>query len=233
MSSHLVVPELILIRGGVFIMGSDAGREDEAPAHEVEVADFYMARFATTNAEYSVFLEEAATPEPPFWCDPRFNHPEQPVVAVNWFEANAYCRWLASAVDESFRLPTEAEREYACRAGTTTVYPWGDSDVRDLHGYGRRWFAGTGPEIVGGPPNPFGLCNMSDNVHEWCLDWYAKDYYRLSPRDNPLGPTAGVRRASRGGSWRHQRKVTPSAARSSIKPDFRYSDYGFRIVKPV
>jgi len=214
-------------------MGSDIGRDDEAPAHEVDVADFYIGRFAVTNDQYGAFLETTATPRPPFWCDSRFNHPQQPVVAVSWFEANAYCDWLSSILHTPVRLPTEAEREFACRAGTTAVFPWGNTEERDLAGYGAPWFAGTGPEVVGGPPNAFGLCNMADNIHEWCLDWYSKDYYRISPRDNPQGPASGTRRSSRGGSWRHHRKVTPSAARSSIHPGFRYNDYGFRIVRPA
>ena len=118
----------------------------------------------------------------------------------------------------------------ACRAGTQTAYPWGDAAERDLGDYGRRWYEG-GPEIAGGPSNAFGLYNMADNVHEWCLEWYGKDYYKLSPARDPGGPETGSRRASRGGSWRHQIKVTRSSARSSLDPSFRYTDYGFRVVR--
>jgi formylglycine-generating enzyme required for sulfatase activity len=224
------IPEMVLLDGGTFIMGSTSGQEDEDPPHPVRLSPFYIARFAVTNREYGTYFEQAGILPPPFLNDTRFNHPDQPVVAVNWDEAVAYCLWLGKLLDKEYRLPTEAEREYACRAGTSTAYPWGDNPARDCGEYGRRWLAG-GPEIVGGPTNAFGLCNMSDNVHEWCLDWYGRNYYRHSPCDNPRGPDSGVRRASRGGSWRHQVKVTRSSARSAIAPGFRYADYGFRVAR--
>ncbi len=221
-------PDMVYLGGGAFIMGCNSVREDEAPAHQVSVSPFYISRYAVTNQEYSVFVERTGALAPPMWHDPRFNDPFQPVVAVSWFDAAAYCAWLNEMLCETFRLPTEAEREFACRAGTTTAYPWGDAAERECGDYGRRWYAG-GPEIVGGPPNAFGLCNMADNVHEWCSDWYASDYYSVSPRQDPRGPESGTRRSSRGGSWRHQVKVTRSSARSAISPAYRYTDYGFRI----
>ena len=224
------LPEMILIPGGLFVMGSEDGQDDESPPHEVELSPFYMSRYAVTNKEYAVFVEAMSVPAPALWDDSRFNHPDQPVVAVNWFEANAYCEWLGGRLRVPYRLPTEAEREMACRAGTSSKYPWGDSPDFEASCYGRRWLEGS-PELVGGPPNEFGLCNMADNVHEWCSDWYAAGYYGVSPRWNPPGPAAGVRRVSRGGSWRHQLKVTRSSARSSLLPASRYTDYGFRIVK--
>jgi formylglycine-generating enzyme required for sulfatase activity len=221
---------MVLLEQGNFVMGSAFGREDEAPPHPVELSRFHIARFAVTNREYRIYLERTETRPPPCWNDPGFNHPDQPVVGVSWHEAVDYCAWLSRAMDAPYRLPTEAEREFACRAGTTTSYPWGDSPERDCGEYGRRWLAG-GPEIVGGPPNGFGLCNMADNVHEWCLDWYGKDYYRHSPAKDPRGPETGIRRASRGGSWRHQVKVTRSSARSAISPGFHYADFGFRVAR--
>jgi len=213
-------------------MGGASGREDEAPQHVVKLSPFYIARFAVRNREYGIYLRQTSTQPSPFWSDPKFNNPDQPVVAVSWFDAAAYCAWLSRVSNELYRLPTEAEREYACRGGTSTFYPWGDSAERDCGEYGRRWEEG-GPELVGGPPNSFGLFNMADNVHEWCSDWYGKDYYSQSTHRDPQGPPSGVRRASRGGSWRHQVKVTRSSARSSIDPSFRYSDYGFRLARSV
>ena len=82
-----------------------------------------------------------------------------------------------------------------------------------------------------GTPNPYGIYDLCENVHEWCADWYQADYYAQSPRHNPAGPAAGERRASRGGSWRHHVKVSRVAARSSIPPTFQYADYGFRVVR--
>jgi formylglycine-generating enzyme required for sulfatase activity len=95
-----------------------------------------------------------------------------------------------------------------------------------------RWK--NAPEEVGlYAPNPFGLYNPGDNVHEWCADWYDADYYARSPERNPQGPKSGVRKASRGGSWRHHVKVTRTAARSSIPPEFKYADYGFRLARTI
>jgi formylglycine-generating enzyme required for sulfatase activity len=110
------------------------------------------------------------------------------------------------------------------------LYAWGDDPPESLPDYHRRWR--DGPEAVGvSAANGYGLCNMGDNVHEWCSDWYDPNYYQHSPEKNPMGPPGGTRRASRGGSWRHQVKVTRCAARSSIPPRFRYSDYGFRVAR--
>ncbi len=225
-------PDMVLLDGGSFVMGSASGQENEAPPHIVELSSLYIARFAVTNREYGFYLGLTGIQPPPFWNDPHFNHSEQPVVAISWHEAAAYCAWLSQSLNELCRLPTEAEREYACRGGTDTAYPWGERAERDCGEYGRRWMEG-GPEIAGGPPNAFGLYNMADNVHEWCSDWYGEDYYRLSPRENPPGPSMGIRRVSRGGSWRHQVKVTRSSARSALDPGFRYADYGFRIARPA
>ncbi len=224
--------EMILLDGGTFTMGSASGRDDEAPPHEVEVSRFYIARCSVTNREYGLYLARAGAPPPPLWNDPAFSHADQPVVAVSWDDAVAYCAWLTAELGETYRLPTEAEREFACRGGTVTAYPWGETAERDLGAYGTRWFEGS-PGVVGGPPNGFDLCNMADNVHEWCADWYGRDYYSLSPRKDPPGPASGVRRVSRGGSWRHHVKVTRSSARSAIDPRFRYTDYGFRVVCSV
>ncbi len=225
-----VSPVMVYIDGGQFLMGSDSGQDDESPPHLVQLSPFRMGQYAVTNREYASFMSSTGAPAPSFWNRPPFDHPEMPVVAVNWFDAEAYCRWLTAHSDDCFRLPTEAEREFACRAGTTTAYPWGDhaEDAPcEPQDYGARW--AQGPEIVGGRPNAFGLCNMSDNVHEWCGDWYSREYYRASPAVDPKGPRSGRRRASRGGSWRHHVKVTRSSARSSLDPTYKYSDYGFRV----
>jgi formylglycine-generating enzyme required for sulfatase activity len=214
---------LVRIDGGWFTMGSDDGADNERPVHRVWVDAFFLAPCQVTNADYALFLESSGHPPQPMWRDPAFDHPRQPVVAVSWLDAVRYCEWLGGG----FRLPTEAEWERAARGGAEGVrYPWGD-DVPDERG---RWL--TGPEPVGGGvPNAFGLYDMCENVHEWCSDWYAADYYAVSPQRNPRGPESGTRRVSRGGSWRHRIKVSRCAARSSLPPEFRYADYGFRIAR--
>jgi sulfatase modifying factor 1 len=167
------------------------------------------------------------------WDDPDFSHPEQPVVAPSWFDAVAYCEWLSALTHRRYRLPTEAEWERAARGGAEQkLYPWGDEPLESLADYASRWK--TAPERVGrAERNAYGLFDIGANVHEWCADWFDADYYRVSPERNPQGPAEGTRRASRGGSWRHQTKVSRCAARSSIPPEFQYADYGFRVARDI
>jgi len=197
-------------------MGQDDGRDEERPAHRVVVSPFRMARCQVTNADFAAFRKFD------------FTGAALPVVSVSWFDAVAYCEWLSGRTNMPYRLPTEAEWERAARGGLEgKLYTWGDEPPQEQPRYSELWL--NGPEVGGGrPPNGFGLCDISENVHEWCSDWYGERYYELSPSTNPRGPVSGARRASRGGSWRHQIKITRVAARSSIPPEFRYSDYGFR-----
>jgi formylglycine-generating enzyme required for sulfatase activity len=228
--STLLLPEMVLLPDGGYYMGNDAGRSDERPAHLVTLKRFHAAVRPVTNAEYRVFLSATDREPPPFIDDPRFSLPGQPVAGVNWHDASAYCRWLTAETGVRFRLPTEAEREFAARGGRADHnWPWGNqppdarpelSEIAQLEQpHAPR------PECANG----FGLFCMADNVHEWCADWYAAGYYAASPQDSPRGPARGQRRASRGGSWRHQVKFTRVSARSSLNPNFRYNDFGFRV----
>jgi len=196
-------------------MGQDDGRDEERPAHRVIVSPFRMARCQVTNADFAAFRKF------------EFADPALPVVSVSWFDAAAYCEWLAAQWKLPVRLPTEAEWEFAARGGfAQRLYPWGDALPAKQSD---RWR--DGPEPVGrGEPNGYGLFDMCQNVHEWCSDWYDPGYYAVSPEVDPQGPAQGVRRASKGGAWRHHIKFSRCAARSSIPPDFRYADYGFRVV---
>lgn len=221
-------PEMVVISAGEFLMGSEIGQENERPAHAVWVDSFAIGRTAVTNRPYRIFLEETRRQAPPGFGDARFNHPDQPVTSVSWFDAAAYCDWLRERTGKPYRLPTEAEWERAARGGLEgKLYTWGDEPPQSQPRYAELWLAG--PECVGKrPPNGFGLYDISENVHEWCADWCDAGYYAVSPINNPQGPPVGVRRASRGGSWRHQIKITRVAARSSLPPEYQYSDYGFR-----
>ncbi|HEX6504918.1 MAG TPA: SUMF1/EgtB/PvdO family nonheme iron enzyme [Terriglobales bacterium] len=227
-SRHLE-PELVTVPAGSFLMGCDTGQDNERPVHRVWCETFLMATCQVTNAEYDLFLKDTGSTRPPFWSDPNFNHPQQPVVAVSWFDAVRYCDWLSSSSGRSYRLPTEAEWERAARGGVEgKLFPWGDDPPQSRAGYGERWR--TGPEPVGRSlANTFGIREMCENVHEWCSDWFQADYYAISPERNPRGAEAGTRKASRGGSWRHHIKISRCAARSSIPPEFQYADYGFRL----
>ena len=226
-------PDLVSISAGWFFMGCDSGQDNEKPVHRVWVDAFQFASTQVTNAEYSRFLRDTTTMPPPFWTDPHFSHPDQPVVGVSWREAVRYCEWLTACSGRRFRLPTEAEWERAARGETDgALYPWGDTPPESLPTYAARcrqqWT--KGPEPVGrAEANSFGLYNMCDNVHEWCGDWFDANYYAVSPDRNPRGPETGTRRVSRGGSWRHHIKISRCAARSSIPPEFQYADYGFRV----
>ncbi len=219
------------IPDGWFRMGCETGRDDERPAHRVCVDAFELAACQVTNREYAGFLAATAHRKPLHWDDPAFHHPDQPVVAVSWHDAVAYCAWLGKMNGRRYRLPTEAEWERACRGGLEgKLYSWGDEPPESLPDYARRWT--NGPEPAGRyTPNGYGLYDMGDNVHEWCADWYDAGYYARSPERNPQGPPSGSRRASRGGSWRHHIKVARCAARSSIPPEFQYADYGFRVAR--
>ena len=226
-------PRVLLIPEGCFAMGSEAGQENERPVHQVWVNSFYLGECQVTNAGYADFLRATGETAPPLWNDPDFNHPQQPVVAVSWFEAVKYCEWLRGISGRKYRLPTEAEWERAARGGFEgKLFPWGDDSPQSLAHYAERWQ--TGPEPVRrSSPNGYGVYDICQNVHEWCSDWYQPDYYAHTAERNPRGPDAGQRRASRGGSWRHHIKVTRCAARSSIPPAFQYADYGFRVACDV
>ena len=188
-----------------------------------------VGRFAITNQLYQFFIEDTGHETPQGWSDSRFNHPDQPVTSVSWFDATRYCEWLSEKTGKRYRLPTEAEWERAARGGLEgKLYTWGDEAPQastELLGALVEWtrasraaaaerirasrHLGERSRVV------LGLVSMSD-------------YYLDSPSSNPQGPATGTRRASRGGSWRHQIKITRVAARSSIPPEFKYSDYGFR-----
>ena len=220
------VPIVIGVPGGRFRMGSESGRPDERPVRDVEVAAFALARTPVTRAQYAAFLASAAAEAPPWWSDAKFAHPDQPVVGVTWFEAASYAAWLCAEIGGTWRLPKEVEWERAARGGLDqAATPWGDSlpdgEVPD------------GPLLapwpVGrGTPNAYGLCDMGTIVHEWCADWYAPETAARAERDG-----APARRASRGGSWRHRVRWSPPSARSSLPPEFRYADYGFRVLREI
>ena len=230
---EFIEPRTVRIPEGWFLMGSEAGQDNERPVHRVWVDAFELAACQVTRDEYSHFLIQLPKLRPPSWDDSHFSDPQQPVVSVSWLDAAAYCQWLSSLTGDHYRLPTEAEWERAARGGLEQkAYPWGDEPPESLPNYTARWK--NGPEPAGrAERNALGLFDIGANVHEWCADWFQPDYYAASPERNPQGPAAGSRRASRGGSWRHYTKVSRCAARSSIPPDFRYTDYGFRLARTI
>jgi formylglycine-generating enzyme required for sulfatase activity len=217
------------VPAGRFLMGSEAGWDDERPVHAVEVDAFECAVHPVTQAQYAQFLRAAGHELPREWPSD-ITAADLPVTGVSWIDAQAYCRWRSEAGD-AMRLPTEAEWEYAARGGLAgAAYPWGETIPAWVPNEGRGALDGPWPVTLG-EPNGFGLFGIGANIHEWCADWYAGDYYAYSPLRNPTGPVAGQRRASRGGAWRHAVTVSRCAQRSRIHPSFRYTDYGFRVVR--
>jgi len=221
---------LIHLPGGRFVMGADDRRRDERPAHSVRLTPFRADERPVTNEQYAAFVDHAGAAPPPFWSQDGFRFPQAPVVGISWHEAVAYCAWLSEQTGVHLRLPTEAEREYAARCGLEgadwpePAQDWPEDAIR------AEIAAADHPHVpLEACRNRFGLYCMADNVHEWCSDWYDRNYYADSPEFAPNGPPAGARRASRGGSWRHRIKFTRVSARSSLSPSYRYNDYGFRV----
>ncbi len=232
MSGRLVPlePAISVIPAGWYLMGDDSGALEERPAHRVYLDAFGMATTTVTNRQYAALLEATGHAPPARFTDPRFNHPEQPVVAVSWLEAAAYCHWIATVTGKPYRLPTEAEWEKAARGGLEgKQFPWGEEAPEARPDHLQRANPDRPEPVARYAPNGYGLYNTENNVHEWCADWYDPGYYAVSPDRNPPGPPTGVRRASRGGSWRHQIPFCRCAHRSSLPPDRRFTDYGFRL----
>jgi formylglycine-generating enzyme required for sulfatase activity len=222
--------EMVLIPAGSFEMGSRHG--DEGPVHRVSVDSFLMDRYEVTQAAYEKLGQVEAFPNPS-----HFKGPDLPVEQVTWPQAARFCNARsraeglrpcyneddgACAFDaDGYRLPTEAEWEYACRAGTDGDYSFGD-DARKLGDF--AWFAdnaGKKTHPVGRKkPNAWGLFDMHGNVAEWCQDVYDKGYYQVSPANNPRGPADGPAYVLRGGSWKSAPDAVRSAYRLGENPGF-------------
>jgi len=207
---------MVWIEGGKFRMGSNDGSSDEKPVHQVMVSGFYMDKTEVTQAEYERVMGKNPS---------KFkNCPDCPVETVSWNDAKAYCEKVGK------RLPTEAEWEYAARAGTTTKYYWGNSMDGEY-----AWFHGNSGKkthpVGQKKPNAWGLYDMSGNVWEWCSDRYDGNYYKSSPGKDPQGATSDGSRVLRGGSWFVLDYFLRSAFRFRFLPFFRNYFRGFRCVR--
>lgn len=245
----------IIAAGKTYHMGSDQGMDNEKPVHQVTFSqDFLMDASEVTQKDYVQLM--GVNPS-------HFKGEQLPVETVTWFDAVLYCNArskkdsldtvytyisvlgtpgngcedlenLAIYLDRNgYRLPTEAQWEYACRGGTTTEYYWGD-DSTDLDPY--AWFTENSDSIthpVGTKlPNPFRLYDMGGNVYEWCHDWFDDNYYSNSPVNDPTGPDNGSFRSFRGGSWFLGANDCRSSFRFRIHPENALFDVGFRVVRP-
>jgi formylglycine-generating enzyme required for sulfatase activity len=231
--------QMIFIPGGEFIMGSDApdAPPNERPLTKVSLTRFYMSRFPLTNAEYEQFDSAHARKRAPGAGD------RHPVVYVSSLDAIKFCQSLSARERKKYRLPTEAEWEYAARGLDGRKYPWGNHQGRaDLANFADKntVFAWSDREIDDGYPesspvgafpfgaSPFGLEDMSGNVWEWCMDYL--EAYRGAPKTNPKGPAQGTKRVHRGGSWKSRFSSLRATARGSNVVGFSCNDLGFRIV---
>ena len=250
--------------------------KDEYPLHRVRITrPFYLGVHEVTVGQFRQFIKDTGyktdaekgtlfkgafgwNPDtkkfglnPDFsWRNVGFEQTdEHPVVNVSWNDAAEFCKWLSGKEGKTYRLPTEAEWEYACRAGTTTRYHYGD-DPEGLAQVGnvadaaakaqfpewkatiaaRDGYAFTAP-VGKFKPNAWGLYDMHGNVWEWCADWYARDYYGTSPLEDPKGPDSGGDRVLRGGSWSDRPYDTRSACRNSYDPASRVNELGFRLAR--
>jgi formylglycine-generating enzyme required for sulfatase activity len=229
-------PEMVAVPPGRFWMGSKDGEgyKDEHPRHEVTIPHaIAVGRYPVTFKEWD-FAQgdeewEAITGLKPHLPDDRgWGRDRRPVIDVSWEDAQAYVKWLAHKTDQPYRLLSEAEWEYACRAGSEAAYCYGDSEA-ELRDY--AWYRGnSGSHPVGEKkPNGFGLYDMHGNVWEWCLD--GRRDYGAEPDSDPVGPLDGASRALRGGSWNDGAGYVRAAARYAGDRGFRVSFIGFRCAR--
>jgi formylglycine-generating enzyme required for sulfatase activity len=240
--------KLVLIQPGTFLMGSpetEVGRrQNEGPQHEVQLPNaFYMSVHLVTQANFLQVMNQ----NPARCTTGRGGGPEHPVENVTWEQAVAFCRRLSEMPEEKaarrvYRLPTEAEWEYACRAGTATVFSFGDALSADQANFDGAFPYGGAPRglyvekttpVGSYPANNFGLYDMHGNVWQWCADWHDSDTYARSTKRNPKGPTEGQFRIIRGGSWRSHATSCRSAYRNGLSPKSRDGLTGFRVVVDV
>ena len=249
---HPLAPEMAIIPKGQFLMGSPAGEEgrydNEGPQHTVAIkAPFALGRFAVTLAEFGAFVEatgrampdEIYTFENDKWeirkgrsfRNPGFAQtPRHPVVGANWDDAAAYCKWLSGQTGKEYRLPSEAEWEYACRAGKAEPFWWGAAISTDEANYDGNYTYGGGKKgqyrkatvpVESFKPNPWGLYQVHGNVWEWCADsWH--ENYRGAPEDGSVWMGGDeTRRVLRGGSWRGGPRYLRAAARGGVNTGSR------------
>jgi formylglycine-generating enzyme required for sulfatase activity len=238
------VPDgMALVPGGWFDMGSLNGQKDEQPAHRAWVDSFYMGKSEVTVWEYFQCVHSGAC-RMPLWWNKRFFEKsadelpgrawlDMPVTGVSWDDAQDYCRWKGQNLGFGFRLPTEAEWEYAVRAGSRTEYFWGAT--MDSAGEFAVVNNGLAP-VMTKRPNAFGLYDMTGNAWEWCQDRYGKRYYETSPAKNPQGPDDEKKypcRVVRGGAWNEYGWNLRCANRNYGEQFRRFEGVGFRICRSV
>lgn len=198
---------------------------DDRPLHQVSISAFQMDKHEVTNAQYQLFVDKTHHATPYHWIDHHFAAiaAELPVYNVDWDDAHDYCAWAGG------RLPTEAEWEYAARAGKADMdYPWGNQIDAKL----ARFNVPSGPGPVAKfAPNAFGLFDMAGNVSEWTADWFDGSYYATSPAQDPKGPSTGQYKIIRGGAWSDSAKRVTVFFRNWVRPNQKTPNVGFRCAR--
>ena len=229
---------MVFVPAGDFQMGSISGDADEKPVHTVTLSKpFYLGKYEVTNEQFRRFRPDHASEAHDGLS---LDADQQPVAFVSWMDAGEFCDW------SGLRLPTEAQWEYACRAGSTGRYWWGDrqsdagrrANVADQTAK-KRWTTWTifytddghtvSAEVGSFEPNAWGLYDMLGNVWEWCADWYDEKYYLRTPKSDPRGGSSGAMRVFRGGAWDGRPDACRCANRSWGKPSFAGVNGGFRV----
>ena len=235
-----IVDNDVLIRKGSFLMGSPKDEQsrhsDEGPQHPVQVRSFYLGRYPVTRGEYARFADTMGSSIDDKWRDPGFKQgDDHPVVRVSWNDAQTYIEWLYRETGLVYRLPSEAEWEYACRAGTSTRFWWGDDPGYQLAhahaNFGKNLRGTTSTNSFA--PNPWGLYDMSGNVWEWVQDCRNASY-QGSPRDGSAWLSGDCsRRVLRGGSWISNPYLLRSAYRNGYFTNSCYYYVGFRLARTL
>lgn len=234
-------PEMVLVKGGTFKMGSNDGYDDEKPIHTVTLTDFYISKHEITVAQYRKFCNATGHKFPGKPKKDWYNEHESvrewtwrdnhPIVNVTWYDADEYCKWLSEETGENYSLPTEAQWEFAAKGGTkSNNYKYaGSNNINEVAWYDETTYErGTRP--VGQlKPNELGIYDMSGNAFEWCNDYYGK--YTSKSKKNPTGAKKGEYKTVRGGGWYYVGEFCRVAQRDCPKPTLRKFNYGFRVVK--
>jgi formylglycine-generating enzyme required for sulfatase activity len=227
-------PEMVVIPAGAFIMGDNQGSwfaGSEKPVHQVKIPKpFAMGRYEVTFEEYDQFAKATGRELP---GDQGWGRGRLPVINVSWNDAVAYAEWLSQQTAKRYRLPSEAEWEYAARAGTETRYWWGNEMKPDMAQY-NKWSGGTVP-VGSFTPNPFGLYDTAGNVREWVQDCWHGDYNGAPTEGSAWGPENGGdrQRVIRGGSWGDIPVALRTSYRYGGNANFRNANIGFRLAQDL
>ena len=224
---------MVALPGGEFIMGSDKGDASERPPHRVNIKPFAMAKFEVTVAQWRACVEAAG-------CEAisQMNTADDtiPMLNVSWDDAAAYAKWLSEKSGKTYRLPSEAEWEYAARGDTKTPYWWGDkvsAEFASCKDCGGEYSKLTPPSSVSLKANPFGLVSMSGGISEWVLDCWNASYEGAAGDGSARTDGTCSRRVLRGGSWRDDHKHITVSSRGFYDHDVRYLYNGFRVALEI